>query len=141
MNESTEVLQEIEVQVEEIPADASSDDVLSESEYNTDSYFVPDTKVDVDIVDLLTVDDTESVVDESTEVVPVESTELVDESVDDIVTELDSAEAIVTVDTTTIAESLQQIHFDLIVIIFLLVFYWVNERFKIGIRNFQKWTR
>lgn len=37
--------------------------------------------------------------------------------------------------------TLQTIHFDLLMLIFLILFFWLYERIKVGIRNFRKLSK
>lgn len=37
--------------------------------------------------------------------------------------------------------TLEQIHYDLLVVIFLLLFFWLYERIKVGLRNFRKTSK
>lgn len=82
---------------------------------------------------------TELLPEEATELLPEGSTELLQEESTELLPE-DSTEAVTVIDNTTVAESLQLIHYDLLVIIFLILLFWVIERFKLGIRGFKKWT-
>ena len=37
--------------------------------------------------------------------------------------------------------TLQQIHYDLLIVSFLLLLFWLYERIKVGLRNFRKTTK
>ena len=57
---------------------------------------------------------------------------------------LEDSENLTTETVETLPEdtvTLQQIHYDLLIVIFLLLFFWLYERIKVGLRNFRKTTK
>lgn len=92
-------------------------------------------------------DDTESSADISyTEI----DTEILEKNVFEFMNASDASESsetieivtqTVAVDTAPIIEELQHIHYDLLIIIFLLLFFWILQSMRNGIRNFNKWTK
>lgn len=128
--ESTEALQENEIQVEEVPEDAPADSVLSDAGTGVD-VLVTDTEITESSTELLLEESTESLLEESTESLLEESTESFLE---------ESTQTVAVMDDTATVQALEQIHIDLLIIIFLLLFFWLYERFRNGIRSFKKWT-
>ena len=55
--------------------------------------------------------------------------------------DLTGTEALTEAVPDTSAVTLEQIHQDLLIIMFMLLFFWVYERIKVGIRNFKKLTK
>lgn len=111
MNETNnEDWQEMPVTVEEVPAD-SEEIKQTDTPSNTEDFLLDDSEEEVSADDLLNTEDS--------------FTTLTEEMTEDLSEQ--------TVD-------LSQIHFDLCTIIFLLLFFWLYDRIKAGIRNFKKFT-
>lgn len=114
MNETTnenEDWQEVPVTVEFVPADSDETNQITDST-DTESSLPNATRAETFTDDLFNTEgSTMDLTEETAETVPE--------------------------DTVT----LQQIHYDLLVVIFLLLFIWLYERMKAGIRNTKKITK
>lgn len=112
MNETTgEDWQEVPVAVEFVPADSDETNQITNSA-DTESSLPDKTQAETFTDDLF-----------NTEGSTMDLTEEMAETVPE--------------DTVT----LQQIHYDLLMVIFLLLFFWMYERIKVGLRNFRKTTK
>lgn len=128
--ESTEITMEIPIDIEYVEPDVAGNDALDETP--TTITAPSDTVIDLDPSELP---------EESTELLPEESTELTLEDVALLIQEESAAAETTVYDDAEILMKLDKIHIDLLFIVFLLLFFWLYERIKAGIRNMLKFTK
>ena len=103
--------EDIPVTVEEVPPD-DEEAVQTTVPSDTESVLLDETQEEITENDVFSPEDS-----------PMDLTEETVETVPE--------------DTVT----LQQLHYDLLIVIFLLLFFWLYERIKVGLRNFRKTTK
>ena len=133
-SEDTEIISETETIIQED----------TETALSGEETLLEDTETSTDITDTEIV--TESDMEINSEIDTETNTELETESTE-LADEEDDAEPIqvvtqtVEVDMSPVVTELQYIRFELLIIIFLILFFWLLNSARNGLRNLNKWTK